>query len=52
VDATGQGFSGGQTTATVGLIPAYGLARLMAFAVWGVGSGDPVTIPGFRRGCS
>jgi len=28
----------------IGLIPAYGLARLLAFAVWGVGSGDPVTM--------
>ena len=24
-----------------GLIPAYGLARLMASAVWGVGAADP-----------
>jgi len=29
-----------------GIIPAYGLARLMAFAVWGTRSGDSVAMFG------
>jgi len=33
-----------------GIIPAYGLARLMAFAVWGTSSGDSVAMVGVPSG--
>ncbi len=47
-------FRRGMLTALLGvfagLIPAYGLARLMAFAIWGVNPGDSVTMWGVPLG--